>query len=397
MLAVVVSLGACSKDGGGEGDASSSRIDAMTADGETTGNDAADATVDDDTTRAEDANGIVDSSDDTGGSGSDDTSREHDTTAMVDILVCNNSNWTSDCDYKSLGKASSAAMNGDVVGIRKGTYKDCTKWDTDNLTIRGVDGRPHFKDKTCGRKGIFIIAAGTENVTVENIEFSGMKVRDENGAGIRHHGGNLTVRNIYAHDGQEGILAGDGKHTITIENSKFERLGKNGMAHGIYINKIDKLVVRNSEFLSSKSQGHEFKTRARETVVECSTIASLDGKDSRSFDIPNGGKTVLRKNVIEQGPSSVNSGIVGYAAEGAGNNHPQDFTMEDNILINDLNKGTFIRIYNPNETSATIQNNKFYGPGTELDGASLDSSNMTDLDRKKDFGSYPKLPDPPCP
>ena len=85
------------------------------------------------------------------------------------------------------------------------------------------------------------------------------------------------------------MLTGPNPGRILIRNSRFERLGLNGTAHGIYVGGGE-LYVYQSEFLRSKSQGMEIKSRARKTVIERSVIASLDGVDSRLLDIPNGGE-----------------------------------------------------------------------------------------------------------
>ncbi len=90
--------------------------------------------------------------------------------------------------------------------------------------------------------GIWVISGN--NVRVENIAFSGARVRDKNGAGIRLLGANLTVRNCRFIDNENGILAGrtkknKGESEIVIEDSLFERNGhSSGRAHGIYVGNI---------------------------------------------------------------------------------------------------------------------------------------------------------------
>ena len=51
------------------------------------------------------------------------------------------------------------------------------------VTLRGVGGRPHLKalGNSAGGKAIWVIVG--DNAVVENIEFSGAKVRGRNGAG----------------------------------------------------------------------------------------------------------------------------------------------------------------------------------------------------------------------
>jgi len=49
------------------------------------------------------------------------------------------------------------------------------------------------------------------DVIVENIEFSGARVPDRNGAGIRPEGRNFTVRNCRFYDCENGILGGQAR------------------------------------------------------------------------------------------------------------------------------------------------------------------------------------------
>ena len=71
---------------------------------------------------------------------------------------------------------------------------------------------------------------------------------------------------------------------MEVRNSVFERNGKGGKAHGLYINSGDALVLRNTAVIASKGQGHSLKSGARRTVVEDSVIAALDGRNSRAID-----------------------------------------------------------------------------------------------------------------
>jgi hypothetical protein len=109
--------------------------------------------------------------------------------------------------------AIAAAHAGDVIEVdASGDYAgDTCAWSTDGLTVTGVNGRAKI-DLTgvtpAGEKGIFTIE-GTASATIENFELSGAAISaadGNNGAGIRHQGLNLTVRNCFIHDNQDGIL-----------------------------------------------------------------------------------------------------------------------------------------------------------------------------------------------
>src|SRR5580698_2271384 len=104
--------------------------------------------------------------------------------------------YTLPCD------AIGSAQPGDRIEVdAAGTYDGNTcEWTTDNLTITGVNGRAKI-DLTgvtpADEKGIFTIE-GTASATIENFELSGAAISSaevNDGAGIRHQGLNLTVRN----------------------------------------------------------------------------------------------------------------------------------------------------------------------------------------------------------
>ena len=121
--------------------------------------------------------------------------------------------------YATPCAAVAAAASGDIIEIdAAGNYAgNVCAISKSGLTLRGVGGRAKIDaaGNSSGGKGIWVISGS--NTVVENIEFLNAKVVDKNGAGIRQEGANLTVRNCYFHDNENGILAGDNAaSTITI-------------------------------------------------------------------------------------------------------------------------------------------------------------------------------------
>ncbi|HEX4193330.1 MAG TPA: right-handed parallel beta-helix repeat-containing protein, partial [Stellaceae bacterium] len=103
-------------------------------------------------------------------------------------------------DIKSVKDAAAQAKDGDTIEIDAGTYTgDVAIWRANDLTIRGVGGRPHFAADGEAAEGKAIFVTNGRNIRIENIEFSDAKVGDNNGAGIRAEGPNLTVYNCYFH------------------------------------------------------------------------------------------------------------------------------------------------------------------------------------------------------
>jgi hypothetical protein len=91
-------------------------------------------------------------------------------------------------------QASAIAKTGDIVEIDADSYVgDVTVWTQDNLTLRGIGGRPRIlaAGQAAEDKAIWVIKG--RNAIVDNIEFAGAAVPTGNGAGIRAEGINLRI------------------------------------------------------------------------------------------------------------------------------------------------------------------------------------------------------------
>lgn len=229
-------------------------------------------------------------------------------------------------EYKKPSQVAPLVADGDTVEIDAGVYECDTgvQWRKNNLTLKGVGGRAHLKAEGCsipGGKGIWNPTA--QNLRIENIEFSGARVGDRNGAGIRHDGGGeVIITNSYFHDNQNGILftpnpAWANDTTLTIEYSEFAHNGYgDGQSHNLYINAIGKLIFRYN-YSHHADVGHLLKSRARENYILYNRLVDLsDGNASYNIDIPDGGLTYIIGNILHQGPQSENRGIIAYGAEG---------------------------------------------------------------------------------
>lgn len=268
-------------------------------------------------------------------------------------------------------QAIAKAGLGDVIEIDSSiVYRgDVCAWKTNGLTLRGVgSGRAHID--AAGRhsqgKGIWVIAGN--DTTVENIEFSGAAVPDQNGAAIREEGTNLTIRNCYFHDNEEGILAGDSSNSsVLIEYSEFGYNGSgNGYTHNLYVNHVAKFTLRFSYSHHAKV-GHLVKSRAAENYILYNRLSDeADGTASFELDLPNGGTSFVIGNVIEQGPETENSTILAYRMEGGDSRNPGTalYVVNNTFVNNRPDGGTFLQIKSDVPTPALILNNIFYGRGT---------------------------------
>ena len=268
-----------------------------------------------------------------------------------------------------------AAKDGDTIEIvGDWTYSgDVCAITHNNLTIRGVQGRPVIDaaGQQHGGKGIWVVIGN--NITVENVEMLGAKVRDGNGAALRLEGTNFTLRRAFIHDNENGILANPNKNSdILIEYSEFgHNGGGTGQTHNLYIGQAKSLTFRYS-YSHDAVIGHDLKSRATTNMIAYNRFSSTppgkpgstaSGKPSYEIDLPSAGTSYIIGNVIEQPAINDNPNIVAYGEEGA-TNPGQDLYVINNTFLNDFNSGTFLFISGKVSTPALIQNNLFGGPGT---------------------------------
>jgi len=284
--------------------------------------------------------------------------------------------------FATIRAAAGTSQNGDTIHISAGDYRgDVATWSASNLTICGIGGRARlFADGVHqSGKGIWVITGS--NTTIHSVEFHDAKVPDENGAGIRQEGPNLTLRDTGFYDNENGILTDSGANsTITIEYSEFARNGfGDGYTHNIYVGQIGVLNVRYSYFHEAKI-GHNLKTRARENYIENSYFADgANGTSSYLLNFDNGGRAVLRGNLLHKGPRADNSILITHYANIWGASY-NSLTLEHNTLVSTYPGGRFIDINTG--ASVTLTANLFAGTSnpTLISGAApaMTSNFVTD-------------------
>ena len=271
--------------------------------------------------------------------------------------------------------AITAAQAGDTIEVdAAGSYSDDScSWSTDGLTVRGVNGRAKI-DASGGPlsngKGIFVISAN--NATIENMELSGAKVTDLNGAGIRHQGLNLVVRNCLFHDNENGILSGPptpNTGSMLIENSEFHdnSLDDNGYSHNMYIGQYASFTLRYSwshHIPGNGDVGHLVKTRAWKNYILYNRITGEDGHESNEINVPQGGTTYIIGNLIEKASTPKNSNFVNYAFDDGVKNGDDHLFVVNNTFVNASGGGTFLLVGPQVMTPVMLVNNIFKGPGT---------------------------------
>ena len=271
--------------------------------------------------------------------------------------------------------AIAVAQDGDVIEITGNTtYSgDVCSINRNNLTIRGVNGRPKIDaaGKSANDKGIWVVNGN--NLTVDNVEMYGAKVMDGNGAAFRLQGTDFTLRNAFLHDNENGILANANTNSnILIEYSEFGHNGRgDGQTHNLYIGHVKSLTFRYS-YTHDANVGHDLKSRADTNMIAYSRFSSTpagqtgstaSGQPSYEIDLPNAGTSYIIGNVIQQPASNSNSSMLAYGEEGA-TNIGSDLYVVNNTFLNDYGDGTFVFVSGKVPTPALIQNNIFSGIGT---------------------------------
>ncbi|MCP5371508.1 MAG: right-handed parallel beta-helix repeat-containing protein [Hyphomicrobiales bacterium] len=253
--------------------------------------------------------------------------------------------------------------DGDTVEIEGGLYEgDYVVWRQNDLTLRGVNGRPHLKAVGPIPNGKAIWVIGGDRVKVENIEFSHAAVPDRNGAGIRAEGGDLTIRDSYFHHNENGVLAGRlSQATIVIENSEFayhDCKNRSGSAHGIYVGGIRRFALVNSHVHHTCS-GHQVKTRAHRNEIRYNRLLDYDdGSASYAVDMPNCGISVVMGNLIHKGRRRENEAALSYGAEGCGN-RDKGLWVVGNTMVSMARSAMLLR--NHSLTPAVLANNLVVG------------------------------------
>ncbi len=270
-------------------------------------------------------------------------------------------------EYATPSAAAAAARDGDTVEIAPGDYRgDVAIWSANRLRIVGGEPRPRiFADgRDVQGKAVWLVRG--DDATIVNVEMSGAKVADRNGAAIRLEGRNLTLRDLYLHDNENGLLTGaNASSEVTIEHCEFARNGAgDGFSHNVYVGAIARLNV-NRSYLHHAVVGHNLKSRAMVSIVTDSRLADeSDGRASYEADFPNGGRVTLAFNIFEKGPQAENQTLVSYGSEGLAPTGVHELVAKGNTFISQRPNNTRFVFVAPNAKSATFNGNVFAGAAT---------------------------------
>ena len=282
-----------------------------------------------------------------------------------------------DYPVKTIAAAARLAQDGDIIEITAGDYVgDTAVWTQTDLKIRGINGRPRLiaEGKAAEEKGIWVIRGG--DILVENIEFTGARVANRNGAGIRFERGKLKVRKCVFKDNENGMLVGnDPSMILEIEDSEFGDNGAgDGQSHNLYVGTIERFVVQGSYFHHARV-GHLLKTRARENFIYYNRLTDEPGgRASYELEFPAGGLAFVVGNLIEQGEKTENPTIISFGAEGYKWSR-NDLYLSHNTIVNDRLEGGVFILARPGSAYVKALNNVLVGKGD------LDLKTRADIDQ----------------
>lgn len=263
--------------------------------------------------------------------------------------------------YKTPSQALKVAIDGDKILIDAGIYEsDYAFIRKNNLTIEGNGGFAHLKSVKPIKNGKAIWVIKGNNTVIRNIEFSGARVRDRNGAGIRLEGGDLTLENCYFHHNQTNLLSGKlPLTTITIRKSEFSDITIfSGQSHNIYVGDTKEFILEDSK-IHSAHVGHNVKSRARISTIRNNRIYDSPTQiSSYLIDIPNGGMALIENNFLYQSEKAANHAMINYASKDI--KYPVNkIVIKNNQIKNDSPHGSLLR--NHTKLVPVLSGNKFSG------------------------------------
>ncbi|MDO8264613.1 MAG: hypothetical protein Q7T21_15515 [Gallionella sp.] len=271
---------------------------------------------------------------------------------------------------KTIAGAAARAKDGDTVEVDAGDYVgDVAVWSKNNLTLRAIGGRARLiaNGAAAEGKGIWVVRGG--HMTVEGFDFSGARVADKNGAGIRLENGMLTVRDCTFTDNQNGILTSSTPQSeLEVVNSEFGHNGDgSGQSHNLYVGEIARLTVTGSYFHHAKV-GHLLKSRAAVNHILYNRLTDeLGGRASYELEFANGGVAYVVGNIIQQSSQTENPHLISYGAEGYKWPKNELYLVNNTLVDNRPQGGVFLRV-KPGNVIVKAVNNLLVGRG-KLDSA----------------------------
>ena len=218
-----------------------------------------------------------------------------------------------------------------TIRIASGRYGQCAVQEAGRVAyVAQRRGEAVFDGGACEGKATLVLRG--KAARVDGLVFTGVRVPDGNGAGIRLQEGDLDVSYTVFSDGESGILSHNGPPgSIRVDHSTFTGLGEGDGVHSIYIGHYGSLRVTNSRFERGRG-GHYVKSRApRLEVLDNSFDDSRGRRTNYQIDVSNGAVGRIAGNVFVHGTGKENySTMISVAPEGT-ENRSAGLAIESNV------------------------------------------------------------------
>ncbi|HXI87700.1 MAG TPA: right-handed parallel beta-helix repeat-containing protein [Parvularculaceae bacterium] len=261
-------------------------------------------------------------------------------------------------DSAALIRSIETAKKGATVTVPAGEYDIADVKIPKDINLVG-QGEVVFYSSRKLEKGL-LVPGWDASLRVENITFEDAVSYDDNGAGIRNDGLNLTVINCRFINDQDGILAtGRDEGKIEIVHSEFIGSGAgDGYSHGIYVSSGHSLAIKDSRFVGTR-YGHHVKSLADITTITGSTFDDADGHTSYAVDASRGGAVTITGNSFLKAADADNNALFNYDLTRGGK--AISLTISGNKIVNRRRGAILLR--NPTALKPVIKNNRLANEG----------------------------------
>lgn len=224
-----------------------------------------------------------------------------------------------------------------------------------------------LKGQAYGDKAAVVVDA--DGVTLDGIAAEDVSNGD-NHALLRLERPSATLRNLISRRNDSHLMSSGVKGgTLTIDGGVFlDARGcveNPGQTHGFYLGYHDQVLARGFDLRRTHSEGHNFKSRAWNTLVEDAVIAMQGAAGSRSFDYAMGGNNVIRNSLVQHGPNG-NRDIIGFGHEVGGKSDVRpapshSLTVEGTTIICDQPSCVLVTKKAGLDATITFRNSVFVG------------------------------------
>ena len=205
--------------------------------------------------------------------------------------------------YATLGAALAAAHDGDTINVAAGTYAIAPVTVAHQVTIEGVNGLASFTAAPSAPPAAALITT-TTNVTLRNVEISGVAAAGGHEAAVSATGGALTVVNSTVHDNGNGIVATGTGTTLGLYDTEVARNGTpDGFGANVSAAAINTLTLSN-DYVHDAVAGPEVSSAAAYTVIDATRISQAAGDGAADLVLPAGGQVTVTNSAIEKGAAA---------------------------------------------------------------------------------------------